>query len=125
MSDLDFYGNVIGDDGVKAIATSENMSKLRKLSLYGNLVEDEGAIAIAESKTLSKLKHLFMTSNRVRRKGLEALQKSKSRTRLCHLYLDDIEDFMYPEDFDDDEDASSWDELEGQGNKSGIDDSED
>ena len=101
------------------------MAKLKKLSLYGNLVEDEGAIALAESETLSKLKHLFLTSNRVRRKGLEALQKSKSRTRLCHLYIDDIEDFMYPEDFEDDQDASSWDELEAQSNKAGNDDLED
>lgn len=66
-----------------------------------------------------------MSSNRIRRKGLEALKKSKSRTRLCHLYIDDIEDFMYPEDFEDDDDASSWDDLKAQGKKAGMDDSDD
>ena len=89
-TDLDFYGNVISDDGVKAIASSPYMKNLKKLSLYGNLVEDDGAIAIAESATLAKLKHLFLTSNRVRRAGLEALTKVKSRHRLCHLHIDDL-----------------------------------
>jgi hypothetical protein len=32
---------------------------------------------------------------------------------------------MYPEDFEDDDDATSWDELEAKGNKNGNDDSED
>ena len=119
--ELDFYGNVISDEGVKAIASSPYMAKLKKLNLYGNLVEDEGAIAIAESETLSKLKFLFLTANRVRRKGIETLKKARSRLRLSHLYLDDIEEFAY-EEVDDEDEISSWDDLEKIKNEIGDED---
>ena len=112
---------MISDDGVKAIAESIYMSKLKKLSLYGNLVEDEGAIAIAESKVLSKLKHLYITSNRIRREGIEALKKAKCRTRLCHLHVDDLEDFFYEEDqdYDDADLINSWEELKARNAEKG------
>lgn len=82
---------------MKAIASSPNFAKLKKLGLYGNLIEDEGAIAIAESEVLNKVTHLYINSNRVRREGIEALKKAKCRTRLCHLFVDDLEEFEYQE----------------------------
>jgi len=91
------------------------MSNLKKLNLYGNLVEDDGAIAIAESKTLSKLRYLFLTSNRVRKQGIEALEEAKCGTRLCHLHLDNLEDFIYQDDDEEDDgQINSWDELEAR-----------
>ena len=67
-------------------------------------MEDEGAFAIAESKTLKKLTYLYITANRIRREGIESLKEAKSRTFLCHLYVDDIEDFAYADDYDEEED---------------------
>ena len=88
---------------MKAIASSPNFTRLKKLGLYGNLIEDEGAIAIAESEVLTKVTHLYISSNRVRREGIEALKKAKCRTRLCHLFVDDMDEFEYEDDLDEDD----------------------
>jgi hypothetical protein len=101
------------------------MANLKKLNLYGNLVEDEGAVAIAESKTLSKLRYLFLTSNRVRKLGIEALKEARSSTRLCHLHLDDLDDFIYQDDYQDEDQINNWDELEARATGGINDDEED
>jgi hypothetical protein len=59
---------------------------------------------------LSKLRYLFLTSNRVRKQGIDALKKAKCGTRLCNLHLDDLKDFIYQDD--DDDQAVGWDDLE-------------
>ncbi|MDP6477378.1 MAG: hypothetical protein QF502_05670, partial [Nitrospinaceae bacterium] len=83
-------------------------------------------VAIAESKTLSKLRYLFLTCNRIRKLGIEALKEAKCGKRLCHLHVDDLKDFIYQDDYEEDEDQiSSWDELEARARESGRDDDED
>ena len=101
------------------------MANLKKLNLYGNLIEDEGAIALAESKTLTRLRYLFLTSNRIRKTGIEALKEAKSSTRLCHLHTDDIEDFVYQDDYEDEDQIGSWEELEARAKANSDDDDED
>ena len=61
---------------------------------------------------MSKLRYLFLTFNRVRKQGIDALKEAKCSTRLCHLHLDSLDDFIYQDDFEDDDPISSWDELD-------------
>jgi hypothetical protein len=60
----------------------------------------------------------------VRKAGIEALKEAKSSTRLCHLHTDDIEDFVYQDDYEDDQ-ISSWEELEARAKANSDDDDED
>jgi len=51
LSNLELYGNNIGDEGTKAIAGAlqSGTAVLTKLSLYGNNISNDGAKAIAEA----------------------------------------------------------------------------
>ena len=40
----------------------------------------------------------------IRKEGIEALKNAKCRTRFCHLFVDDLSDFAYEDDLDDDDD---------------------
>lgn len=51
LTELGLPSNLIGADGIAALARSSHVASLRVLSLYQNPVEDEGAKALADSPT--------------------------------------------------------------------------
>jgi uncharacterized protein (TIGR02996 family) len=80
---LDFGGDPMGlrqagritDAGVRALAASQNMARLRSLELAAHRVTDEGAEAIVASPHLAQLGRLNLKNNPVSKDMQKALRK--------------------------------------------------
>ncbi|MFC1474634.1 hypothetical protein ACFLQK_01195 [bacterium] len=79
--------NDIGPTGVEALANSKSLSNLRQLHMEMNFCGDEGARIIASSKTFKKLKGLNLTQNGIGNKGATSLSKSTVLKELRWLIL--------------------------------------
>lgn len=81
--------NAISDEGAIALANSPYYpEKITEMSLMGNSIRDEGAIALASSPWLSNLRVLALMNNRIGDAGAMALASSPYVSNLQLLYLD-------------------------------------
>ncbi|MBI2901027.1 MAG: hypothetical protein HYY17_12650 [Planctomycetes bacterium] len=92
LEDLEINGYVIlphqvGDEGLKTLATSPHLSRLRRLHLVGTGIGAAGAAALARSETLSGLEDLSLTGNRMGADGARALAASRCLRGLRSLCL--------------------------------------
>ena len=74
---LDLTHNDIGDEGAKALAESETLSRLTTLNLGDNDIGEEGVKALAEPKTLSRLTTLHLSINDIGVEGAMAIASSQ------------------------------------------------
>jgi uncharacterized protein (TIGR02996 family) len=88
ISVADFYGNCLGDRGVKALADSPVPFRLCWLGLGFTEVGDVGARALAESSSFPHLRTLKLNQNReLGPRAVEALSRSPFLTGLRALDL--------------------------------------
>jgi hypothetical protein len=88
---LALSGNAIGDDGLRALATSKALATLQTLYVSDNDLTDEGMSALAKG-TLTSLVRLAVARNEVTRAGLLALARSKKLRKLRWLEYTDAEE---------------------------------
>jgi Ran GTPase-activating protein (RanGAP) involved in mRNA processing and transport len=82
---LDLRKNMIGDDGINAIAQSEVLSNLRKLDVRSNLITRVGMMAFAESKTLTNLESLDLRMNKLGKRWEEKIKEKGNFSNLVDV----------------------------------------
>lgn len=82
---LNLMMNRIGDDGLKALVSSENLLRFRELVLRENVVGDEGVEALAASPFAANLAFLDFWRNRITDRGAFALAKSPHLNKVVDL----------------------------------------
>ncbi len=73
LSSLDLSKNLIADRGLWLLANSPNLPKLRRLAIRSNYLKDDGAAALAASPLMARLKAIDISSNQLTRKGVNLL----------------------------------------------------
>lgn len=86
LTALNLSNNRIGDDGVKALTTSDALRSLTTLDLSGNEIVD-GVQTLADSDVLCSLTTLNLSNNRIGHGGVEALADSDVLCSLTTLNL--------------------------------------
>lgn len=87
LTDLDLYGNRVGDRGVRALVAGFRESSLRSLSLASNEIGLNGALAIAGGLKVSKLTSLNLQSNRLQDEAVKILAAALRGSLLQSLDL--------------------------------------
>jgi uncharacterized protein (TIGR02996 family) len=87
LSAIGFPHNLIGDDGVAALASSRCLGRLSLLDLRSNALTEAGVVALAGSANCSGLATLLLASNRIGPAGAWSLARSPHLTRLTCLNL--------------------------------------
>ena len=85
---LDLSSNLLGDNGVHALAFGEGLERVRGLNLTAVGLGDAGAEALACCPYLADLKELYLVSNEIGGAGARALAGSQYLAGLRTLYLD-------------------------------------
>ena len=90
VSRLDLSSNHIGASGAEILGSPEWL-RLTWLHLGNANLGDEGARALARSNSLSRLRVLWLNGNRLGDRGVESLAASPRLPRLQELHLDNNE----------------------------------
>lgn len=84
---LNVYRTDLSDLGIKTLAKSKVLKKLRHLNLARNIIRVDAALALARTKTLTEIETLLMFDTFIGDKGVEALLTSESLSKLKTLRL--------------------------------------
>ncbi len=82
------YHNEVTSEGAKALAASMHLGQLEELDISVNDIQDDGLIAIGSSENLGALRVLNVRSNKIKRRGVETFARDLKLTRLKSLKMD-------------------------------------
>jgi uncharacterized protein (TIGR02996 family) len=85
---LDLCGNGIGDEGVRALATSSNLARLTTLNLRANGITSDGARALAGTRSLANLAALELSYNNIHADGFRQFVVSPHLPQLNAVHVD-------------------------------------
>jgi uncharacterized protein (TIGR02996 family) len=87
LRELDLYRNNLGDEGVAALVTAGWLAQLNYLNLSENGISDEGARLLAQSPLLSRLQSLGLERNELTAEGCRELRESPYLPRSAQVKL--------------------------------------
>lgn len=87
LTELDFWGNHIGPDGVLILVASPSSGRLRKLGLCATGLADYGVEAICRQPHMCNLTHLDLSRNKLSNRAAVALAKAEHLRTLEVLNL--------------------------------------
>ena len=73
LTSLDLSKNLIADRGLWLFANSTNLPRLRRLAIRSNYLKDDGAAALAASPLMKRLRTIDISANQLTRKGVNVL----------------------------------------------------
>jgi len=87
LTNLSLYGNGIGEEGAKALASALRVNGvLKTLNLYGNNIRDEGAAAIAEALRVNGvLNNIDLRYNDLGDEGNDSCGERAGRVQAQHV----------------------------------------
>lgn len=87
ITDLDLSANLMGDEGLTALAKAKSLTNVRVLSLNGNAVKGPGVAALGKSALLAPVEELGLAQNKFQNTGAKGLAASKNVRSLRLLTL--------------------------------------